>query len=78
MRDDGKAIIIITHKLHEVLDLSDRVAVLRHGEYVGTINTSEADENILTEMMVGKKVELNIARPEPKNRLQEPRRRKAS
>ena len=65
MRDDGKAIIIITHKLHEVLDLSDRVAVLRHGEYVGTIDTSEADENILTEMMVGKKVELNIDRPEP-------------
>ena len=65
MRADGKAIIIITHKLHEVLDLSDRVAVLRHGEYVGTINTSEADENILTEMMVGKKVELNIERPEP-------------
>ena len=65
MRDDGKAIIIITHKLHEVLDLSDRVAVLRHGEYVGTIDTCDADENILTEMMVGKKVELNIDRPEP-------------
>ncbi len=65
MRDDGKAIIIITHKLHEVLDLSDKVAVLRHGEYVGTVNTCEADENILTEMMVGKKVELNIERPDP-------------
>ena len=65
MRADGKAIIIITHKLHEVLELSDKVAVLRHGEYVGTINTSEADENILTEMMVGKKVELNIERPDP-------------
>lgn len=65
MRDDGKAIIIITHKLHEVLELSDKVAVLRHGEYVGTVNTSEADEQILTEMMVGKKVELNIQRPDP-------------
>ncbi len=65
MRDDGKAIIIITHKLHEVLALSDKVAVLRHGEYVGTINTAEADEQILTEMMVGKKVELNIERPDP-------------
>lgn len=65
MRDDGKAIIIITHKLHEVLDLSDKVAVLRHGEYVGTVKTSDADENILTEMMVGKKVELNIERPDP-------------
>jgi simple sugar transport system ATP-binding protein len=65
MRDDNKAIIIITHKLHEVLDLSDKVAVLRHGEYVDTVNTCDANENILTEMMVGKKVELNIERPDP-------------
>ena len=63
MRDDGKAIVIITHKLHEVLELSDKVAVLRHGEYIGTVNTSEANEMILTEMMVGKKIELNIERP---------------
>ena len=67
MRDDGKAIIIITHKLHEVLSLSDRVAVLRKGEYIGTVNTSEATETSLTEMMVGKKVELNIHRAEPKD-----------
>ena len=67
MRDDGKAIVIITHKLHEVLELSDKVAVLRHGEYIGTINTAEADEMILTEMMVGKKVELNIERPVQEN-----------
>ncbi len=67
MRDDGKAIVIITHKLHEVLSLSDRVSVLRKGEYVGTVNTAEADEKILTEMMVGQKVELNIQRDEPKN-----------
>ena len=67
MRDDGKAIIIITHKLHEVLELSDKVVVLRHGEYVGTVNTAEANEHILTEMMVGKKVELNITRKTPVN-----------
>ncbi len=67
MRDSGKAIIIITHKLHEVLSLSDRVSVLRKGEYVGTVITKEADENILTEMMVGKKTVLNIFRDEPKN-----------
>ncbi len=67
MRDDGKCIIIITHKLHEVLSLSDRVSVLRKGEYVGTINTSEADESKLTEMMVGKKIDLNIERFEPEN-----------
>ena len=67
MRDSGKAIIIITHKLHEVLSLSDRVSVLRKGEYAGTIDTKDADENILTEMMVGKKISLNINRSEPKN-----------
>ncbi len=67
MRDDGKAIIIITHKLHEVLSLSDRVSVLRKGEYVGTVNTAETNEAELTEMMVGKKISLNIERSEPEN-----------
>ncbi len=67
MRDDGKAIIIITHKLHEVLSLSDRVSVLCKGKYVGTVKTSETNENQLTEMMVGKKVTLNIGRSEPKD-----------
>lgn len=67
MREDGKSIVIITHKLHEVLSLSDKVAVLRKGEYIGTVKTSETDEGQLTEMMVGKKVSLNIDRSEPKN-----------
>ena len=67
MRKDGKAIVIITHKLHEVLSLSDRVSVLCKGKYAGTVNTAETDEMALTEMMVGKKVELNIDRTEPKN-----------
>ena len=67
MRDDGKAIIIITHKLNEVMSLSDRVSVLRKGEYIGTVDTSETDENKLTEMMVGEKISLNITRTEPKN-----------
>ncbi len=67
MRDDGKAIIIITHKLHEVLSLSDKVAVLRKGEYIGTVNTSETNESELTEMMVGKKITLNIERSTPEN-----------
>ncbi len=67
MRDDGKSIIIITHKMHEVLSLSDRVAVLRKGEYVGTVKTAETNESELTEMMVGKKVSLNIDRSEPNN-----------
>ena len=67
MRDSGKAIIIITHKLHEVLSLSDKVAVLRKGEYIGTVNTAETSESELTEMMVGKKISLNINRTEPKD-----------
>ena len=67
MRDDGKAIIIITHKLHEVLSLSDRVAVLRKGEYIGTVETASTNESELTEMMVGKKISLDIERTEPEN-----------
>lgn len=67
MRDDGKSIIIITHKMHEVLSVSDRVAILRRGEYIDTVITKETNEAQLTEMMVGKKVSLNIERAEPEN-----------
>ena len=67
MKADGKSIVIITHKLHEVMAISDRVAILRKGEYVGSVPTCEATEHSLTEMMVGKKVSLNIERPEPVN-----------
>lgn len=65
--------VIITHKLHEVLSVSDRVAILRKGEYVGTVETATATESSLTEMMVGQKVELNINRTTP----QDPTRRLA-
>ena len=67
MREDGKVVVIITHKLHEVLSVSDRVAILRKGEYVGDVATKDATELSLTEMMVGQKVSLNIDRPEPVN-----------
>lgn len=67
MREDNKSVIIITHKLHEVLSLSDRVAVLRRGEHIGTVNTADATEGVLTEMMMGVKVELSIERSQPKN-----------
>ena len=67
MKEDGKAIIIITHKLQEVLELSDRVAVLRKGEYVGMVETKDATAQSLTDMMVGQATVLNIDRPEPKN-----------
>ncbi len=67
MKKDGKSIIIITHKLHEVLEISDRVTILRKGEYVDTVDTKDATEQSLTEMMMGEKVDLNITREEPKN-----------
>ncbi len=67
MRADGKSIIIITHKLHEVMEISDRVAILRRGEYITTIDTKDADERMLAEAMVGEKLALNIDRPTPEN-----------
>ena len=67
MKNDGKSLIIITHKLHEVLDVSDRVAVLRKGEYIGCVQTKDADQQSLTDMMVGHSVTLNIDRPTPVN-----------
>ena len=67
MRAAGKSIIIITHKLNEVLELSDRVAVLRKGKYIDTVETKGATVESLTEMMVGEKVTLDINRTEPEN-----------
>ncbi len=69
MRAEGKAVVLITHKLHEVLAVSDRVAILRKGEYIDTVDTASATERSLTEMMVGKRVELNIERPIVENRV---------
>ena len=63
MRDDGKAIIIITHKLNEVMAVSDRVHVLRRGKSIATVNTSETTPKALTEMMVGQAIDLKIERP---------------
>ena len=65
MRDDGKAIVIITHKMHEVEALSDRVAVLRHGQFVGDMLTKDTNAQEMTNMMVGHAVTLNIDRPDP-------------
>ncbi len=63
MKEEGHSIIIITHKLNEVMEISDRVSILRKGEYITTVNTSETSEQALTEWMVGRKIELNIDRP---------------
>ena len=65
MRDDNKAIVIITHKMHEVEALSDRVAILRHGQFIGDMPTGKTNAQEMTNMMVGHAVTLNIDRPEP-------------
>ncbi len=65
MRNAGKAIIIITHKMHEVEALSDRVAILRKGQYVGSLKTADTTPQEMTNLMVGHAVTLNIERPEP-------------
>jgi len=67
MKEDGKAIVIITHKLQEVLALSDRVAILRKGEYIGSLETARTTAQEMTNMMVGRSVELNIERKDPVN-----------
>ena len=69
MRDEGKSIIIITHKLNEVMAISDRVCVLRKGEHVATVETASTTERELTDMMVGQKIDLNINREEPEHPL---------
>ncbi len=65
MRRDGKTVVIITHKLHEVKEISDRVSVLRKGEFVGDLITAETTTQEMTNMMVGRQVSLNIDRPLP-------------
>ena len=67
MRKAGKSIIIITHKLNEVMEISDRVSVLRKGVYIDTVETSQTNIQSLTEMMVGQKIELDIERSMPVN-----------
>ena len=67
MKAKGCAVIIITHKLNEVLAISDRVTILRKGKSVDTVATADVDANALTERMVGHAVSLAIRRPEPKD-----------
>ncbi len=64
MRQKGAAIILITHKLNEVMSVSDRVAILRKGESVATVETAKTSIKELTELMVGRSVSLSIFRPQ--------------
>jgi simple sugar transport system ATP-binding protein len=56
----GKSIIFITHKLKEVLEIADRITVIRRGKVVGSTTPAEANQNLLAEMMVGRMVQLEI------------------
>ena len=56
MAEEGRTVIFITHKLEEVMEVSDRVTVLRKGKVVGTMNTAETNERELARMMVGRDV----------------------
>ena len=67
MKEDGKTIIIITHKMQEVLSLSDKVAVLRKGQVVKVVETNKANQEELADLMVGEHVTLHIDRNEPIN-----------
>lgn len=68
MKEQGCAIIIITHKLHEVLSISDRVTILRKGKSIDTVYTKDCNEKKLTELMVGRPVSLDIERPQMEKR----------
>jgi general nucleoside transport system ATP-binding protein len=66
MREQGKTIIIITHKLSEVLAISDNVTVMRDGKVVGDVKTSETNAAELARMMVGREVLLRVEKPDAK------------
>jgi simple sugar transport system ATP-binding protein len=63
MREQGKGIIFISHKLDEVLDIADRITVIRRGKVVRTISRAEATKPLIAELMVGKPVILNVDNP---------------
>jgi general nucleoside transport system ATP-binding protein len=61
---EGKSIIIITHKLKEIMEVSDRVTIIRKGEGIGTVVTAETNPNELAELMVGRQVEFKTEKTE--------------
>ena len=64
--NEGKTILFITHKLDEIMEISDRVTVMRKGQYVGTVETKDVNQNILSEMMVGRPVEMTLKKEKSK------------
>ena len=60
LAQEGKSILFISHKLNEIMEVSDRVTVLRKGKFIGTVNTSETSKAELSRMMVGRPVQLEV------------------
>lgn len=63
---EGKSILFITHKLNEIKEAADRCTVLRRGKYIGTIDVADTDKEMMSEMMVGRKVNLTVEKPPAK------------
>ncbi len=63
---EGKSILFISHKLNEIMEVADRVSVLRKGKYIGTVNVSETNERELSKMMVGRDVQLVVDKQDAK------------
>ena len=63
---EGKSILFITHKLNEIMAVADRVTVLRKGKYIGTVDTKDTDKQQLSNMMVGRPVQLEINKQDAK------------
>ena len=61
---EGKSILFISHKLNEIMEVADRVTVLRKGKYVGTVDTKDTNKQALSNMMVGRPVQLEVVKDE--------------
>lgn len=61
-KEEGKSILFITHKLNEIMAVSDRVTVLRKGKCIGTVNTADVTKQELSTMMVGRPVQLEVVK----------------
>ena len=62
LKKSGHAIVIVTHKMHEVMSISDRVSVMRSGEMVATVNTADVDDKALVRLMVGRDLDMHLDR----------------
>ena len=62
MAESGKSILFISHKLNEIMSVANRCTILRKGQYVGTVNIEDTSKEQLSEMMVGRKIDLNLER----------------